>query len=116
MDSKTRDELRALLHSQRDELLAMEDTRRDSAKTVELDQTRQGRLSRMDALQGQAMARAAQTRAQRQIKRIEATLGRTESEDFGLCRECGEEIDVRRMRFDPTATSCISCAEERESR
>ena len=116
MDNGTREELRSLLFSQRDRLLAMEASRMDSAKTVELDQTRQGRLSRMDALQGQAMARATLVRARHQVKRIDAALKRSETEDFGLCRECGEEIDLRRLRFDPTAVFCISCAEEQESR
>lgn len=116
MDNSTREELKALLGSQKERLLAMENTRRDSAKTVELDQTRQGRLSRMDAMRGQTMAQAALRRANHQIKRIDAALKRIGSEDFGLCRQCGEEIDLRRMRFDPTATLCIGCAEEQESR
>ena len=45
-----------LLHARRDELQHMQAIRTEAGKTVELDQQRTGRLSRMDALQGQAMA------------------------------------------------------------
>ena len=38
-------------------LLAVEQSGKESTRTVELDQTAVGRVSRMDALQGQAMAK-----------------------------------------------------------
>jgi len=40
----------------KEELLALERETEDNSNTVELDQQRMGRLSRMDALQGQQMA------------------------------------------------------------
>ncbi|WP_339677308.1 hypothetical protein [uncultured Zhongshania sp.] len=54
------DFFRALLLARRQETLALNDARRASQQTVELDQSRVGRLSRMDALQQQAMAQATQ--------------------------------------------------------
>ncbi len=44
------------LLQQQKELLDLEIMGDEAAKTVELDQTRVGRLSRMDALQGQAVS------------------------------------------------------------
>jgi len=115
MDKQRIDTFRRRLLDRRAELKALEQTRRASAETVELDQTRQGRLSRMDALQGQAMARAAAERAGAQLRRIEAALARCDAGDFGYCLECGEPIAERRLEFDPTAALCIACAQARET-
>ncbi|MEQ9124935.1 MAG: TraR/DksA family transcriptional regulator, partial [Alphaproteobacteria bacterium] len=52
------------LAARRAELTAVDAESAGSRATVELDQTRVGRLSRMDALQGQAMAQAQQRRRQ----------------------------------------------------
>ena len=43
----------------------------ETGNTVELDQSRVGRLSRMDALQGQQMALEAARRRQQQLQKIE---------------------------------------------
>lgn len=89
---------------------------REATATVELDQTRQGRLSRMDALQGQAMAQAAERRRAHEIQRLKAALARLERGEFGECLECGEPIAEARLRADPGATLCLDCASEAESR
>jgi len=115
MDRNDIDRHRARLLRRREELLALESTRSESGATVELDQTRQGRLSRMDALQGQAMARATAARARNELARIDAALRRCDRADYGFCMECGEAIDERRLTLDPTAIRCIACAERREN-
>ena len=58
------------LLQQQKELLDLEETGNDAAKTVELDQTRVGRLSRMDALQGQAMSLEMKRRRQIELQKI----------------------------------------------
>ena len=82
-----------------------------SRDTVMLDQSSVGRLSRMDALQGQAMAKAEEDRRQLAIRRIDAALVRLERGEFGECIECGEWIAVKRLEWDPTVLKCIDCAE-----
>ena len=82
----------------------------DGQKTVMLDQQSVGRLSRMDALQQQAMAKATQTRRVQSRARIQAALARIEDGEFGYCTECGEEIPVKRLALDPTVPTCVSCA------
>ncbi|NDY95264.1 TraR/DksA family transcriptional regulator [Wenzhouxiangella limi] len=82
--------------------------------TVELDQTRQGRLSRMDALQGQEMAKAAEQRRSVSVQRLKAALGRLERGEFGECLECGQPVAEARLRADPATTLCLHCAEDRE--
>lgn len=78
--------------------------------TVQLDQQSVGRLSRMDALQNQAMARAQQSRRDIQRRRIRAALDRMNEDEFGYCLDCGDEIDARRLTLDPATPKCFSCA------
>ena len=107
-----RDRLSALLA----ELRELEETGREAASTVELDQTRVGRLSRMDAMQAQAMSAEANRRRAEQINRIEGALKRIDEGDYGWCADCGEAIDPRRLEFDPAAELCIRGAGAREER
>lgn len=86
----------------------------EAGEPVELDQQRQGRLSRMDALGVQAMSAATRRRRDEMLARGRAALARIEAGDYGLCRECGEPIDPRRLDFDPTVALCIGCARSAE--
>lgn len=108
------DALRATLTAQRDELNQTQQSGADAAATVELDQTRMGRLSRMDAMQAQAMSVETRRRRQIRLKKIEVALTRLENDDFGLCRECDERIASKRIEHDPSATLCIGCASKLE--
>ena len=109
-DKKMRDKLLAL----RAELEAVAATGDESAAVVELDQSKVGRLSRMDAMQAQAMALASTQRREQMLHKITAALGRIERDDFGYCQSCEEPINVKRLDFDPTATLCIDCANQSE--
>lgn len=77
---------------------------------VELDQTTQGRLSRMDAMQVQAMAQETERRRQLEISRIDAALKRLAEGDYGYCVACGEPIEPKRLAHDPSVPNCLSCA------
>ncbi len=82
----------------------------DDRATVELDQQSVGRLSRMDALQRQAMAEAAERARTLEIQKIDAALKRIEDDEYGFCIDCGEEIADKRLSVDPAASHCIKCA------
>ncbi|QIG80044.1 TraR/DksA family transcriptional regulator [Stakelama tenebrarum] len=77
---------------------------------VPLDQESVGRLSRMDAMQVQAMALAADRRRQAERARIDAALARIEEDEFGWCVECGDAIAPARLAHDPAVSHCINCA------
>jgi len=98
----------------REELHRIEESGNDAAKTVELDQTCVGRLSRMDAMQAQAMSVESKRRREIKEKRIESALQRVDTDDFGYCVRCEEEIDPKRLEFDPSALLCIECANKGE--
>ena len=98
----------------REDLQAMVVTSGDSAAVVELDQSKVGRLSRMDAMQAQAMAQASGQRREAMLRNIEAALKRIDDGDYGHCRDCDVPINPRRLEFDPTALRCIECESKRE--
>lgn len=82
----------------------------EGQKTVTLDQAAVGRLSRMDTLQGQSMAKATSARRAARRHRIAAAFARMDAGEFGNCTECGEEIARARLELDPTTSNCIDCA------
>lgn len=111
MTQQELDHFRTLLLALRDDLTDTREARDQSTATVQLDQQSVGRLSRMDALQGQAMAKASQARAEQQLRLIAAALKRIDDDEFGECVECGEPINPKRLEIDPTALRCIQCAQ-----
>ena len=103
---------RAKLIATREAILGLSETRNASTATVMLDQSSFGRLSRMDALQQQAMAQNSRQRTEDELRRIEAALRRCEDGSYGYCIRCDERIDPRRLELYPTAGLCIACAEK----
>lgn len=98
------------LLSRKTELQAIMKTSEEDEKPVELDQSRVGRLSRMDALQGQALAQETVRRRKNELSRIEAALTRVDTGDYGYCVNCDEEISIKRLAVDPSTPLCIDCA------
>ena len=97
------------LEDLRDDLRVLRDVAADSREPVELDQSRVGRLSRMDALQGQAMALETERRRTAELARIEAALKRIEAGDYGYCLTCGDPIPTKRLDLDPSVATCVDC-------
>ncbi len=98
-----------------DRLIALSDLQESAAESrrpIELDQTSVGRLSRVDAMQHQAMALEIERRRGNEKLRIEAALRRMDTGDFGYCISCGDEIASQRLAVDPTIPTCIRCASE----
>ncbi len=104
------DVMRLALEGERENLRhssAATSARRDP---VTLDQQSVGRLSRMDALQGQAMAQAEEERRQQRLRLIDAALGRIDEGEYGYCVACGDDIAPKRLLFDPAVPRCVDCA------
>lgn len=51
---------------------------------------------------------------QRELARIDAALARLEAGGYGTCRECGKQIEARRLDALPFALECTGCAARRE--
>jgi len=104
------DDFRQLLLARVQEIESISVTGDAAASIVELDQARVGRLSRMDALQSQAMSQEAKLRRENELVRIKQALGRIDSGSFGYCVSCDEEIRIERLKLDPSNPFCINCA------
>jgi len=48
-------------------------------------------------------------RERKLIKKINETIAKIDSEDYGYCEACGVEIGLERLQARPTATLCIDC-------
>ncbi len=103
-----------LLKQIRHEIKQLAETGDNAAQPIELDQTRVGRLSRMDAMQAQAMSLEAKRRREIELNRIKSALIRIEDGSYGECLECAEMIAVARLQHNPSATHCIQCATRNE--
>jgi DnaK suppressor protein len=101
---------KARLEAMRAELTSLLDAAASSSATVVLDQSSVGRLSRMDALQSQAMALETERRRAQEIRRIDAALKRIEDGEYGYCIVSGEPIPRARLDLDPAAATTVDHA------
>ncbi|MGI9367107.1 MAG: TraR/DksA family transcriptional regulator [Rhizobiaceae bacterium] len=92
------------------ELEALSDLSAEARDPVALDQQSVGRLSRMDAMQQQAMNQATEQKRKFDLVRIEAAKRRLRDGEYGYCEDCGEEIPDGRLEIDPMAEFCVNCA------
>ena len=61
-------------------------------------------LENQDALEGIEISEI------REIQQIGEALKRISEGTYGVCCQCGGDIDPKRLKALPTATRCISCA------
>ena len=101
---------RSLLVQRREELEALSELSAESRAAVTLDQSSVGRVSRIDAIQQQAMALVTERNRDRDLQRIKAALVRIDQGEYGYCIDCGEEIAEKRLQFDPGVPQCVDCA------
>lgn len=104
------EKFRQALSDKKAELERLSAQSKEARDAVELDQTRQGRLSRQDALMQQEMAKETQRRRELELKRIEIAFKKIESGDYGYCIQCDEAIAQKRLELDPAIPTCIKCA------
>jgi len=69
-----------------------------------------GRISRMDAINNKVIVDASFEDKRTTLHRLKYTLSRIDSEEYGKCAKCGDEITVKRLMSLPYANLCITCA------
>ena len=55
-------------------------------------------------------------RERKLIKKVDESIARIDSGDYGYCDSCGVEIGLKRLEARPTATLCIDCKTLEEHR
>lgn len=82
---------------------------REATRTVELDQTVVGRLSRIDALQNQQMSAGLHERDASRHALLLTALTRMDEGTYGQCERCGGAIPFGRLLVMPEAGLCATC-------
>ena len=98
-----------------EQLQELLDTHSESVSTVTLDQSKVGRLSRMDALQQQAINQASRHQHQQRLRLIQLALQAINDNEYGFCSECGADIPFARLQARPESLTCIACQAQAES-
>lgn len=88
---------REKLLARRGQLLVEDQMSEGDRAPVTLEQDSVGRLSRIDAMQVQAMALAQARRRQTERSAIDAAIARIDVNEFGYCIKCGEDIAIARL-------------------
>lgn len=101
---------RRRLAEKKHDLESMSAMSEEARAPVTLDQQSVGRLSRMDAMQQQAMAEAQERVRKRDLVRIEMAERRLADGEYGWCIDCDELIPDKRLEIDPMAEKCVRCA------
>ena len=81
----------------------------EAMKTVELDQTAVGRLSRMDSLQNQSLSKGLREREVVRLSQIREAIARLGDGTYGRCTACGGPIPFERLFVFPEAPECAEC-------
>jgi DnaK suppressor protein len=102
-------ELREQLEGQLARLKRSIEASEAALEPVELDQSRVGRLSRMDELQNQSLTRNLHEREEIRLTMVRNALARIEEGSYGLCAACESEIPYARLLVFPEAVECGSC-------
>ena len=84
------------------------------SKPVELDQQSFGRVSRIDAIQQQQMAKASRQQNALLLNRVELALQAIAAGDYGYCRECDKPIGYARLKVKPDSPLCVQCQSANE--
>ena len=68
-----------------------------------------GRVSRMDAINNKTINESSLREKTQQLKKLERALENSESDSFGICTKCGNEIPFGRLEYMPHTTRCVNC-------
>lgn len=86
---------------------------KEGVRPVDLDEPI-GRLTRMDALQAQSLARSNRSGLQVKLRQVKLALTNIDEGTYGLCRRCEDPVGFRRLKVRPETPFCVHCQEELE--
>lgn len=69
-----------------------------------------GRVSRMDAINNKSINDAAKIKLEEKLKKLNLALSKVDVEDFGICINCNNPIQPRRLALMPESPKCVRCA------
>ena len=103
--------LRQALEQKEENLLASMKAQSENIAPVSPDASL-GRLTRLDAIQQQQMAKAQLAKAKKDLHKVQQILSHWDDESAGLCRSCEEPIGYERLKRVPDSLICMECLED----
>ena len=113
LDSATLQALEASLRALETQLSGLLRSTESDAKPTPLKDNA-SRLSRMDEMHNQSILRANRTVTQNRLLEVRRAIVRIQSEQYGICQDCFNDIAIPRLKAYPEATLCILCKDRRE--
>ncbi len=104
-------EIRGLLEAKEKELLGGIDQYLQNSEPVAPDASL-GRLTRLDAIQQQHMAKAQLAKARQSLAKVQVILSEWDEALVGRCRNCEDPIGYGRLRRVPDSLVCMQCLED----
>lgn len=118
MSDLTQEQLEAFsqrLSAAKDAAVALKTLAAEGSSRVEASGSAIGRLTRIDAIQMQAMSQMNQAQLDVRLQQIEAALAAFDGGRYGSCHRCRGPISLERLDALPEAPLCMSCQEQIES-
>ena len=68
-----------------------------------------GRVSRMEAIGEKSVNEANLRKAELRLKLLVEAAKRVQTEEYGICQRCEEDIQLKRLEILPESAVCMSC-------
>jgi len=114
MDNKKRNKYKELIIKTIEEIKTDIKNLEEQTKPIAPDNAI-GRLSRMEAINAKSVNEKMLGNKRIRLTRLENALKKADSEEFGECVLCGEEIEENRLKLIPESNTCRECAQEAEN-
>jgi len=69
-----------------------------------------GRISRMDAINNKSVMEVSIRSRKSKLSKLHAALGNIKKPGFGLCANCKQQINPKRLMLMPQSDRCVRCA------
>ena len=69
-----------------------------------------GRVSRMDAINNKSVVELALKKSQEKLKQLNWVKKNINTENFGVCIRCNQNIPIERLLIVPEIPKCVGCS------
>ncbi len=109
MDKNDKKQIKDAIMQQIEELETDLERLEAAAKPISPDNA-YGRLSRMDAINNKAIVDAALNSKRATLQSYKNVLEKIDTDEYGKCVKCGNDIALNRLTAIPYTDFCITCA------
>lgn len=108
MTNSEKEKLINIIHARIEDTKSEIEELKELVKPIPLDASI-GRVSRMDAINNKSINESSLREKKKELNKLERALENSESDMFGICTKCGDEIPFGRLEYMPHTTRCVKC-------